>query len=116
MHGKAKIKKAFCEPGNVTFCPPIALASVLTFDLNKSQFTVKRSDANGGDASFSNHAEVSASFSGGSLHPGDIKAAVSALIFELLDKLSAAIKSDGDVSKSAKGLKALQKKLAKRKK
>ena len=23
VHGKSKMKKAFCEPGNVDFCPPI---------------------------------------------------------------------------------------------
>lgn len=110
------MKKAFCEPGNVSFCPPIAVASVLSFDLTSGAFTVKRSDANGGDISFANCEEVSASFADGSLHPGDVKAATSALIVEILDKLASAIKSDGDASKAAKGLKALQKKLAKQKK
>jgi tyrosyl-tRNA synthetase len=116
VHGKAKMKKAFCEPGNISFCPPIALASALAFDLTNSTFTVNRSDSNGGDISFSTSSEVSASFADGSLHPGDIKAAASSLIVEVLDKMASTMKLDGEASKAAKSLKALQKKLAKRKK
>ena len=111
------MKKAFCEPGNVSFCPPIDLASGLCFDLaSQSSFTVKRSDANGGDISFQNKDELTKSFADGSLHPGDLKAAASTLLVDLLDKLTSAVKADPDALKSSKGLKALQKKLAKRKK
>ena len=110
------MKKAFCEPGNISFCPPISIVKVLVFDLVGGSFTVKRSDANGGDVSFSNYEQLSASFIDGSLHPGDIKTASAALIFEFLDKMANAVKSDGEAAKSAKGLKAFQKKLAKQKK
>ena len=109
MHGKSNMKKAFCEPGNVAFCPPIALASVLAFDLAGESFTLKRSEANGGDITFTNYDELSKSFADGSLHPGDLKTGASALIFELLEKLAKAMK-EGDVTKAAKGLKALNKK------
>jgi tyrosyl-tRNA synthetase len=112
------MKKAFCEPGNTDFCPPISLASTFAFDIGGSlgQITVKRCDDNGGDITFACQDELVASFSDGSLHPGDLKAASSTIIVEILDKISGALKADGDAAKAVKGLKALQKKLAKKKK
>lgn len=119
VHGKAKMKKAFCEPGNIDFCPPIALASVFTFDLGtvgNDSVTIKRSEENGGDIDYKNVEAMVKSFSDGSLHPGDLKAASSAIMMEVLDKLASGIKADSEASKSGKALKALQKKMAKRKK
>ncbi|CAB9507871.1 Tyrosine--tRNA ligase 1, cytoplasmic [Seminavis robusta] len=115
VHGKSKMKKAFCEPGNITFCPPIAVASVFAFELGSmGSITVKRSDDNGGDITFSSSEEISSCFGDGSLHPGDLKAAASSIIVEALDKLASGLKSDGEASKAAKGLKAFQKKMAKK--
>ena len=113
------MKKAFCEPGNTDFCPPIALASVFTFDIGivgDSSISVKRSEENGGDVEYKNVDAIRQSFSDGSLHPGDLKTASSAIMVEVLDKLASGIKADGEASKSGKTLKALQKKMAKRKK
>ena len=113
------MKKAFCEPGNVAFCPPIALASVFSFDLGivgNGSVIIKRSEENGGDIEYKNAEEIVKSFSDGSLHPGDLKAASSAIMVDVLDKLAIGIKADGEASKSGKALKALQKKMAKRKK
>merc|ERR1712157_535244 len=51
VHGKSKMKKAFCEPGNVSFCPPISLASAFTFDIGggtddgkKKEILIKRTE------------------------------------------------------------------------
>ena len=112
------MKKAFCEPKNVTFCPPIALASAFQFGFASDatgELSIKRSPENGGDIIFKNRSELEASFSDESLHPGDLKAAASTIMVEVLDKLATAIKADGDATKASKALKALAKKLAKNK-
>jgi tyrosyl-tRNA synthetase len=113
------MKKAFCEPGNVGFCPPIAVASVFCFDGGSSgtdKLVVKRSSENGGDVAYKSKAEIEADFGSGALHPGDLKAAATATILSILEKLSTGIKTDGDATKAAKALKAFQKKAARKKK
>jgi tyrosyl-tRNA synthetase len=112
------MKKAFCEPKNIEFCPPIALASAFAFGLSSSsvgggELTIQRPPENGGDVVFTKRAEVEASFADESLHPGDLKAAASLLMVAILEKLSAGIKADSEATKASKALKALQKKLAK---
>ena len=112
------MKKAFCEPKNITFCPPIALASAFAFGFTEDatgELKISRSPENGGDVVFTKRAEIEASFADESLHPGDLKAAASALMVSTLEKLSGAIKADGDATKAGKSLKALAKKLAKKK-
>lgn len=112
VNGKSKMKKAFCEPGNLKFCPPITLANVFaTVDIE-----IKRSPDNGGDVVYKNQADMESDFKSGALHPGDLKAAASAIMISVLEKISTEIKSDKDVTKASKSLKAFAKKLAKKKK
>jgi tyrosyl-tRNA synthetase len=120
VHGKSKMKKAFCEPGNVSFCPPISIASAFNFGLvedSQGELKISRSPDNGGDVVFKNRAELEAAFAQGEqeLHPGDLKGAVVPIMVATLEKLAAGIKSDGDIVKASKTLKALAKKLAKKK-
>ena len=118
VHGKSKMKKAFCEPGNVGFCPPIDVASTFGFGLDPDSgniVTIQRSEENGGNVEFRNREEMEAAFANGSLHPGDLKGKVSTIIVEVLDKLVQGIKADGDTTKASKALKALHKKLSKAK-
>jgi hypothetical protein len=118
VHGKSKLKKAFCEPKNITFCPPIAVASTLAFGVEieaKGELSIKRSAENGGDVVFHDRSELEASFADESLHPGDLKAAASAVAVSTLEKLSAYMKNDPEATKASKALKALAKKLAKSK-
>uniref|UniRef100_A0A7S2EDR4 tyrosine--tRNA ligase n=2 Tax=Ditylum brightwellii TaxID=49249 RepID=A0A7S2EDR4_9STRA len=115
VNGKSKMKKAFCEPGNIEFCPPIMVAT--TFGLGgKSQILIHRSEENGGDVTYSTKDELERDFESGALHPGDLKAAASALMVETLDKITAGIKADADVTKASKALKAFEKKMSKKKK
>lgn len=113
------MKKAFCEPKNISFCPPINVASVFAFGVdpvtNVGEFTIPRSSENGGDVVFKNRSELEASFADESLHPGDLKAAATNLMVSTLEKLAGGIKADGDATKAAKTLKAMEKKLAKKK-
>merc|ERR1712224_188401 len=110
-------KKAFCEPGNYSFCPPITLSSLFTFEYGEENvITIKRSEANGGDVTFASAEALQDSFVDGSLHPGDLKTFATGLMVGILDKLAKGIKCDKDALKASKVLKALQKKMAKNKK
>ncbi len=113
VHGKSKMKKAFCEPGNITFCPPIVLANAFC---PNGDLTIIRSPENGGDIVYKNQSEMEDDFRNGSLHPGDLKASSTKIMVDVLDRIAAAIKGDKEVTKASKALKAFQKKMAKKKK
>jgi len=119
VNGKSKMKKAFCEPKNIDYCPPISVASAFAFGLeadSTGEIIISRTPENGGDAVFKNRSELEAAFADESLHPGDLKAYASSTMVATLDKLAKAIKADGDSTKAGKTLKAMAKKLAKKKK
>jgi hypothetical protein len=71
---------------------------------------------NGGNVTYTAKAELLRDFASGSLHLGDLKAAVSNMMVDVLTKLSAVIKDDDAASKGVKALKAFEKKMAKQKK
>lgn len=111
------MKKAFCEPGNVGFCPPIAAAA--TFAMGPPSngcLSVKRPPENGGDCEYSKVGDLEGDFASGALHPGDLKAATTAVMVNVLEKLASGIKADAKAFKASKDLKNFQKKMAKMKK
>jgi len=119
VHGKSKVKKAFCEPGNVGFCPPIELLAYfggLSGNGEGGEVKISRSPDNGGDVTYSTKSAILADFEAGTLHPGDLKGAVSAVMVGVLTRTSAGIKADGEAAKGVKALKAFEKKMAKQKK
>ncbi|GMH86827.1 hypothetical protein TrST_g12239 [Triparma strigata] len=116
VHGKLKLKKSFCEPGNVEFCPPISIASFFALQLGEKKLEIKRSPENGGDVDYTSEATIKEEFLSGKLHPGDLKAAVTAIMVDVLTKLTAGAKGDAAWKKSAAALKADIKKQAKKKK
>lgn len=129
VHGKSKMKKAFCQPGNVDFCPAISILSAFQYHLkfsvkNESEnasssncaITIHRSLENGGDVEYTTPAELVADFSDGSMHPGDLKGAAANLMVSVLEQLSESIKNDPEANKGAKALKAFEKKKQKSKK
>ncbi|GKY90289.1 hypothetical protein MPSEU_000003000 [Mayamaea pseudoterrestris] len=115
VHGKSKLKKAFCEPGNISFCPPIQLSSVFAINGAAKQLVVSRSPDNGGDVVYQNVQALESDFCSGALHPGDLKASVATVMVAVLEQLSTELKQ-ADAAKAAKDLKAYQKKAAKSKK
>eukprot|EP00584_Thalassiosira_punctigera_P004969 CAMPEP_0172531454 /NCGR_PEP_ID=MMETSP1067-20121228/4857_1 /TAXON_ID=265564 ORGANISM="Thalassiosira punctigera, Strain Tpunct2005C2" /NCGR_SAMPLE_ID=MMETSP1067 /ASSEMBLY_ACC=CAM_ASM_000444 /LENGTH=831 /DNA_ID=CAMNT_0013315837 /DNA_START=20 /DNA_END=2515 /DNA_ORIENTATION=- len=118
VHGKSKVKKAFCEPGNASFCPPIELLAYFgrLDGTGGDGVTISRSEENGGDVTYAAKGALLEDFARGALHPGDLKGAVSAAMVEVLTRTSAAIKGDADAAKGVKALKAYEKKMAKQKK
>lgn len=70
-----KIKKSFCEPQNVEYCPPITLAREICFRFG-GDFVIKRKPDDGGDKVYASVDDLSADFGAGKLHPGDLKPTV----------------------------------------
>lgn len=86
---KKKLKKAFCEPGNVTDNGVLAFAKHVIFSLLKpdEKFIVQRAEANGGNLEFHNYEQLEETFANQALHPGDLKTAVEFYINRLLEPI-----------------------------
>ena len=116
VNAKSKIKKSFCEPGNIDFCPPIELLAYFGGLDSENEVTIQRSPDNGGDVTYTSKSDMQKDFVSGSLHPGDLKGAVSSIMLEVLTSINKECKRDDDATKGAKALKAFEKKMAKQKK
>jgi tyrosyl-tRNA synthetase len=85
-----KIKKAFCEEGNIVDNGLLAFIKNVWFPLkslngNKPTFTAIRSEKFGGNMVFDSYEALEKDFADKKVHPGDLKAGVIAAINELLD-------------------------------
>ena len=84
---KKKLKKAFCEPGNIqdngilSFCKYVIFPVVL----KKEKFLVERKPDNGGNAEFEQFEDLESAFAKEEVHPGDLKASVEVYLNRLLD-------------------------------
>jgi tyrosyl-tRNA synthetase len=112
QHGKAKMKKAFCEPGNLAFCPPIALVSFFALQHGAGSVAITRTPENGGDITYETAAAIAADFSSGALHPGDLKEYAGKTMSDVLQRIADATK-DKDIANSKKALQAFAKKQSK---
>ena len=109
-----KIKRAFCEPGNVAFCPPLAVARDVVMALSADrQLVLKRKPEDGGDATFSDGAALEAAIAGGSVHPGDLKAAVRDAADGVLQRVRDAIAADKALAAAVKEVDKVAKRSAK---
>ncbi|KAL7429045.1 hypothetical protein ACHAXH_003807 [Discostella pseudostelligera] len=119
VNAKSKMKKAFCEPGNVDFCPPIELLAYfggLNGGGNAKEVVISRSPDNGGNVTYTDKSALLKDFESGALHPGDLKTAISGMMVEVMTQISAEIKGDDKAANGVKALKAFEKKMAKQKK
>lgn len=85
---RKKLKKAFCEPGNIENNGVLSFVKHVLFPLLKGEpFVVPRSKEHGGDLFYTKFADVEADFAKEKLHPGDLKAGVGIYINMLLDPI-----------------------------
>ena len=85
---KKKLKKAFCEPGNLEENGVLAFVKHVLFPLFKNEdFVVQRDAANGGNAIYKDYESLEADFRNLVLHPGDLKAGVESYLNRLLDPI-----------------------------
>ncbi|CEP16923.1 hypothetical protein [Parasitella parasitica] len=87
---KKKIKKAFCEEGNIVDNGILSFVKSVYFPLktlngNKATFTCIRPEKYGGNIVYDEYEALEKDFADKKVHPGDLKAGVIVAINELLD-------------------------------
>jgi len=84
---KKKLKKAFCEPGNIADNGVLSFCKYVVFPvaLKGEKFTINRPEQHGGDISFETYELLEESFGKEEVHPGDLKSAVEKYLNRLLD-------------------------------
>lgn len=92
---KKKLKKAFCEPGNIADNGLLSFVKHVLFSLFKEGegFIISRKPENGGDKTFLTFEELEKYFADQLLHPADLKSAVEVYINKLLEPIRQAFES-----------------------
>lgn len=83
---KKKLKKAFCEPGNLEENGILGFVKHVIFPLHGA-FLVERDVKNGGCKEYQRHEDVERDFTNLTLHPGDLKAAVEGYLNRLMEPM-----------------------------
>lgn len=93
---KKKIKRAFCEPGNIADNGLLSFVKHVLFSTFKEGegFEVMRKDENGGNLKFTVYEDLEKTFAEEKLHPADLKAAVETYINRLLDPIRKSFSDD----------------------
>lgn len=81
---KKKLKRAFCEPGNVENNGVLSFVKHVLFPLN-SEFVIKRDEKWGGNKIYTTYEDLEKDFADEQVHPGDLKNSVEADLNQLLD-------------------------------
>uniref|UniRef100_A0A915AEV0 Tyrosine--tRNA ligase n=4 Tax=Parascaris univalens TaxID=6257 RepID=A0A915AEV0_PARUN len=84
---RQKISRSFCEPCSVNGNVSLQLAKLFIFPLTGTDLLIERSPENGGNIAVRDYAELEGIFVDGSLHPGDLKAAVISSINAFFEPL-----------------------------
>jgi len=105
-------KKAFCEPQNVAFCPPLALVTHFLLPLTGA-FHLDRKEADGGPKDFQEAGNITAMFASGALHPGDLKTSVAKALNDFLGPVREHLKGDTEAKKAVAEVDKCLKRLAK---
>jgi len=85
---KKKLKKAFCEPGNVADNGVLSFCKHVLFPLSKTgEFKIERAEEHGGNLLYANYDLLEKAFADSEIHPGDLKAAVEFYLNELLEPI-----------------------------
>merc|ERR1712019_239829 len=90
---KKKLKKAFCEEGNVVDNGPLAFTKHVLFCCH-SKFELLRKEEWGGNKTYLTFKELEDDFASKSVHPGDLKNSVGAAIDKLLAPIIARFESE----------------------
>lgn len=101
---KKKLKKAFCEPGNVQENGVLAFAKHVIYPLfmEKEPFRIERSEDHGGNLDFETYDLLQTAFANGDVHPGDLKTAVGNYINRLLGPIRERFNNNSELQTLAK--------------
>ncbi|KAM9824302.1 tyrosine--tRNA ligase, cytoplasmic [Neosynchiropus ocellatus] len=83
---KKKLKKAFCEPGNIQNNGVLSFVKYVVFPL-RGEFCIKRDPKWGGEKVFTVFEELEKEFAEELIHPGDLKASVEVALNQLLEPI-----------------------------
>eukprot|EP01012_Entosiphon_sulcatum_P014306 TRINITY_DN1934_c0_g1_i3.p1 TRINITY_DN1934_c0_g1~~TRINITY_DN1934_c0_g1_i3.p1 ORF type:complete len:732 (+),score=165.71 TRINITY_DN1934_c0_g1_i3:46-2241(+) len=92
-------KKAFCQPNNVEFNPPLSLIAELVLP-TLGEFPLARKPDNGGDKIYTSAAELSADIVSGAVHPADLKPAVVDSLNRVMDRFRSVARDQPEVQKA----------------
>ncbi len=86
---KKKLKKAFCEAGNVTDNGVLSFCKYVIFPvaLKGEAFLLERSEENGGNVKYEKYQDLHDAFAEQKVHPGDLKASVEKYLNGLLEPI-----------------------------
>jgi tyrosyl-tRNA synthetase len=86
---KKKIKRAFCEPGNILDNGLLSFVKHVLFPIfkNGEGFEICRKPEFGGNVTYTKYEDLETAFAAVDVHPGDLKASVETYINRLLDPI-----------------------------
>ncbi|ESO10885.1 hypothetical protein HELRODRAFT_97098 [Helobdella robusta] len=85
---KKKLKKAFCEPGNIENNGILAFTKSVLFPLNSGKdFVIERPESFGGTLTFKDYDSLETAFAKQEVHPGDLKGAIEKYLNVLLEPI-----------------------------
>jgi tyrosyl-tRNA synthetase len=102
---QTKIKKAFCEPKNITVNPCLEYIKFIVLPYSGT-FTVSRKEENGGDSKYTNYEDVEKDFLEEKLHPSDLKPSLAKAINEILQPVRDHFKNDKNAAELLKKVKS----------
>lgn len=86
---KKKLKRAFCEPGNIKDNGLLSFVKHVLYSLFPAGegFEVQRKEEYGGNVTYHKYEELEVAYEKEEVHPGDLKASVERYINRLLDPI-----------------------------
>lgn len=102
-----KVKKAFCAEKNIENNPVLELVKFILLPFNGS-FEVARDDKNGGNKVYTAFEQIEADFKDGSLHPSDLKPAVSKALNVIMNPVREHFKKNQQMKQLAEAVKKLK--------
>ena len=98
---KSKIKKAWCEEGNIDNNPLLEITKHVIFH-EFQEFSVERPEKFGGNVSFTDYSELEKDFENKKLHPSDLKNTVSNYLIKIISPIREKIKIDDELFNAIK--------------
>ncbi len=94
---KTKIKKAWCEEGNIENNPLLEISKQILFH-DYDEVKVERPEKFGGNVSFSKYEELESAFVKKELHPTDLKQTVAELLVPIVSTLASRFPLENDLA------------------
>jgi len=98
---RTKIKKAWCEEGNIQANPLLEISKHVIFH-EFSEMNVERPEKFGGNVSFSNYSQLESDFAAKKLHPTDLKQTVAEYLVKIVGPIRDKVSLDRDLSELIK--------------